>query len=762
VDIEFININKKDNPLVSVIIPCYNQAEFLPEAVESVVNQTFQDWECIIVNDGSTDNTKTVANEVISRYRDKRIKYLEKINEGVAIARNFGISNSQGKYILPLDADDKIHPTFLEKAVDILQKEPSISIVFSDQVYFGNEERIVETQDWNPSSEIKTNQIGITSLFRREVWETVGGYKSDVGYEDWELWISAIENGFRAYRIPEPLFYHRITEISKYSLDKKKDIYNKAKIISLHPNIYSRSQLIWAKNFVFNNASTIEFQNITGLIPDFSVRQNHPYFSFKILAILSAYNEEDIILTTIKDLIENGIDVYLIDDNSSDNTIEIARQFLGKGLINIERFNSNATDFERNKYNWELILKRKIEIANELNYNWYIHGDADEFFESPWLNLNLKEAFYLVDSLGYNTICFKLYNFRPYNNNYNPDLDVRNVIDHFELPEIYDRIQIKAWKKVAENVDLSQSGGHEVIFQGRNVFPLPFIMRHYPIRSEEHGKKKVLKERFPRFKTQERAKNWHIQYDKLVENQKFIWNKDELIRWDPVKVRMDIFEEFTLQSFLLNSLVGVNYNTINTFSLSMNILSRFSDFEEHNIQDILKPFEENLKYLFRADPEKVSLEIMNKINQEALQIIQNYLTIKFCQYSLVGNYGVASKIREILLYLQNKQLLLPPFSTIASIKSGIELFKEDVKIYPKEVVEELIELRKFEEAEQIIENYLKSSPEDIDALNDLAVIKILYGEFEKSEEILNKILQIDSENIAAKENLKILKELSSQ
>ena len=103
------------NPTVSVIIPCYNQAHFLPEAVESVVSQTFTSWECIIVNDGSPDKTNEVAQQLIAKYPNKIIRLLEKLNGGLADARNAGITISQGIYWLPLDADDALAATFLEK-----------------------------------------------------------------------------------------------------------------------------------------------------------------------------------------------------------------------------------------------------------------------------------------------------------------------------------------------------------------------------------------------------------------------------------------------------------------------------------------------------------------------------------------------------------------------------------------------------------------------------------------------------------------------
>lgn len=137
---KFIATQKSSNESpskVSIIIPCYNQAQYLPDAVESVVNQTYKDWECIIVNDGSPDNTSKAARKLMAKYHDRRIIFLEKENGGLADARNFGIKNSHGKYILPLDADDKIHPEILQKTVTLLETHPEVAIAYTDPLHFG-------------------------------------------------------------------------------------------------------------------------------------------------------------------------------------------------------------------------------------------------------------------------------------------------------------------------------------------------------------------------------------------------------------------------------------------------------------------------------------------------------------------------------------------------------------------------------------------------------------------------------------------------
>jgi glycosyltransferase involved in cell wall biosynthesis len=141
---------------------------------------------------------------------------------------------------------------------------------------------------------------------------------------------------------------------------------------------------------------------------------------FKVVALISSYNEGDVIFHVIGDLISNGISVYLIDNNSTDNTREEAAKWLHKGLINIEIFPDlrNHTHNTKDEFNWRSILGRKEILANTLEADWFINADSDEFREAPWFETTLYEGVRKVDRLGYNTINFELLNFRPINNTY--------------------------------------------------------------------------------------------------------------------------------------------------------------------------------------------------------------------------------------------------------------------------------------------------------------------------------------------------------
>jgi hypothetical protein len=265
------------------------------------------------------------------------------------------------------------------------------------------------------------------------------------------------------------------------------------------------------------------------------------FSEFRVIAIIAAYNEGDVIYHVIRDLIENGVNVYLIDNNSTDNTYSEASRLLGSGLLGIERFpNDVAATKERNEYAWGKLLLRKEELAAELDAHWFIHADADEFRESLWPDMRLAEGIRLVDHLGYNAIQFQVLNFRPVNDNFVPGDDVRKYLTSYEVPEAYDELQIKAWKKGAYRIDLTQSGGHEVKFRGRRVYPFRFPLRHYAIRSSQLGKKKVLVDRLPRFIPEEKAIGWHVQYNDYLHGGSFLWQPQELVNYDPLQVRADI------------------------------------------------------------------------------------------------------------------------------------------------------------------------------------------------------------------------------
>jgi hypothetical protein len=259
---------------------------------------------------------------------------------------------------------------------------------------------------------------------------------------------------------------------------------------------------------------------------------------FSVIAIIAAYNEEDIVGQVVGDLIAQGVSVYFIDDGSTDGTIAAVEPYLGRGLLAIEPWNSAREG--KPLYDWTGLLRRKEALSRDLDADWFIHHDADEFRESPWPGRNLRTAIEAVDRLGYNAIDFALFDFWPTEGDPASGADVRNAFRYYDRAQPYNRVQVRCWKKTAGEVVLTSSGGHDALFAGRRVFPIRFLLRHYPIRGEAHGLQKVLTDRLPRFDGEEREKGWHIQYDELVSCRRFVRSRAELTLFDAEQVRLQL------------------------------------------------------------------------------------------------------------------------------------------------------------------------------------------------------------------------------
>lgn len=195
---------------VTVVIPCYNLGQYLDEAVDSVLAQTYQDFEIIIVNDGSTDE---FTNTLLSNYDKPKTRVLTTENQGLPSARNNGILLSTGEYVCCLDADDKYHPEFLEKTVKVLNDDATkkFGFVTTWMELFGEKSGILETSDYKPYVLSFANVVHVASLFRKECWTKKGGYSTNlVGYQDWDFWIYLIADGYQWHCIHIPLFCYRV------------------------------------------------------------------------------------------------------------------------------------------------------------------------------------------------------------------------------------------------------------------------------------------------------------------------------------------------------------------------------------------------------------------------------------------------------------------------------------------------------------------------------------------------------------------------
>lgn len=203
--------------LVSVIVPVYNQEKFLQDCLQSLIRQTMTSWEVVVVDDASPAGN---VGQIVDLFHDTRIHVVRhSLNQGVSAARNTGFRNSSASYVVAVDADDMLAENYLEKALNVLEKNPQADCVFGDLMFFGTEDRISRRLIHDHSELTQKQWIpGAGVLMRRIFWEHVGGYceakELRYGNEDWDFWITAASLGFHAVHLPELLYFYRRHESS--------------------------------------------------------------------------------------------------------------------------------------------------------------------------------------------------------------------------------------------------------------------------------------------------------------------------------------------------------------------------------------------------------------------------------------------------------------------------------------------------------------------------------------------------------------------
>lgn len=198
-------------PLVSVIIPAYNQAIYLPEALDSLLAQTYSNWEAVIVDDGSPDNVADIASRYIEK--DPRIKFLHTDNHGLSAARNTGAAHSDGEYLIFLDGDDRIAPGYIAECVAALQSDRRIKVAAPQMQCFGIHQEIWPVVYENYAQLLINNPLYATAAMRRSDFDAIGGYDEGMrkGFEDWEFWIRLLagEGSDAVWIGPDILFFYR-------------------------------------------------------------------------------------------------------------------------------------------------------------------------------------------------------------------------------------------------------------------------------------------------------------------------------------------------------------------------------------------------------------------------------------------------------------------------------------------------------------------------------------------------------------------------
>lgn len=234
-------------PRISIVVPCYNQGAYLSYTLDSVLAQTFDNWECIVVNDGSTDNTEDIALRYCSM--DRRFNYISQSNQGVSCARNNAILRSVGDYILPLDGDDVIMPQYIEKSLKHFDANPKTKLVYCKTRLFGTVNKDWNLPDYNYKELLWGNMVMCSAVYRREDWDKTTGYSENMrgGFEDWDFWLKLLSEEDEVFQIPEVLFLYRQHGVSRNSIAhlQKKELTKQ--IVSNHKNLYEPflDDIVW-------------------------------------------------------------------------------------------------------------------------------------------------------------------------------------------------------------------------------------------------------------------------------------------------------------------------------------------------------------------------------------------------------------------------------------------------------------------------------------------------------------------------------------
>jgi len=361
-----------------------------------------------------------------------------------------------------------------------------------------------------------------------------------------------------------------------------------------------------------------------------------PPEDFLVTAIISTYNESDIIEQTIDYLTLNHIYFYLIDNWSTDGTYEKIHRISSEFLVGIERWPETGPS---DKWNWIELLKRKEALTQTINSDWFIHYDSDEIRESPWLNIGLREGFWVVDQQGYNAVDFTLINFQPIDNNFTSDTSFMEYFKYFEFGKRPGHFrQIKAWKKGEQPVNIHESYGHNISFQGRKIYPLKFLLRHYPIRSQQHAKQKIFNDRKPRYVTNSSEKGWNSQYSGFTPNDNFLKSKEELFYFDKNFYQNHLIERLTGIGTPGRPALGIRHNK----PLDYYIEDKNS--KEDNIQNLIRAY--------------------RKIHQQKNTIIKlrseiNEKDQKIYYYSESKSWKITRPLRRIMCFLRKLTEKIP-------------------------------------------------------------------------------------------------------
>lgn len=244
-------------PSVAVVIPCHNYARFLPDAVGSVAGQTWRHLQCVVVDDGSTDDTAAVTATLMAQHPTLDLRLVRQANTGVGCARNAGVRATTSPLVMQLDADDRLTPNAVASLVGAFAAEPAIDVAYCDAEEFGAATRpMLAASRVSLSSLRRDNRLNYCALVRRTAFVHVGGYR-DIrsGFDDWDLWLSLAAAGFRFRHVAERLLLYRRHGASLMDRESTRMLALRAQVVLNHPDTFGLRQLRWAEAVLRRDAA---------------------------------------------------------------------------------------------------------------------------------------------------------------------------------------------------------------------------------------------------------------------------------------------------------------------------------------------------------------------------------------------------------------------------------------------------------------------------------------------------------------------------
>jgi len=232
-------------PTVAVVIPCRDYGRFLKEAVESVAAQTWSELQCVVVDDGSRDDTAAVAEQLVASHPGFDLKVVRQHNTGIGGARNAGVRATSAPLVTQLDADDRLVPRAVERLVAAFLADADLDVAHCDACEFGAGARRLAAAPRVTLAALRAgNRLNYSALVRRTALAHVGGYR-DIrsGYDDWDLWLSLAESGARFGHVPDVLLHYRRHADSLTHRESTRDLVLRAQVVLNHPDLYSKAQL---------------------------------------------------------------------------------------------------------------------------------------------------------------------------------------------------------------------------------------------------------------------------------------------------------------------------------------------------------------------------------------------------------------------------------------------------------------------------------------------------------------------------------------